>query len=61
MMLTPDPPSDMTFLTMFLATWTYIIAMCGSITTKTIIGLGHILVLFFSPRSKFGNNILFQI
>jgi hypothetical protein len=38
----------MTFLTMFLPTWTCITAMCGSITTKAIIGLGHIVVLFFS-------------
>ncbi len=65
MMFMVDPQSNKTSLAMFLLTWTCIKAMCKSIATKVIIGLGPTIVIFFLPRViliatysfKFGTNL----
>jgi hypothetical protein len=60
MIFMPNSPFNRTSSTMFLPTWTYITVMWRSITTKTIIRLGPITMIFFLPRAIFITTYCFK-
>ncbi len=60
MMFTLDASSNRTSSTIFLPTWTYIIAMWGSIATKVIIGLGLSAMTVFLPRVNLATTHCFK-